>query len=125
MRIFDTNIWVAYLNTADSQHAKATKLFEKHSQDQLAIPEYVILEVSTILAQRASKQIANQFLDFALDNENIAVLFANRELFDNTVAAFQQQRSKRLSFVDTALVALAKEHQVITFDKALNRALKQ
>lgn len=125
MTILDTNVWVAYLNTGDAQHAKAARLLAKHAWTQLVIPEYVIVETTTILAQRASKQTADRFLEYVLDNRDVTVLFAYRELFDQAVLAFQRQRSKRLSFVDTALLTLANEYKVITFDTALARAIKQ
>jgi len=125
MTLYDTNVWVAYFNRDDSLHAKAAKLFAEHEQrTRIALPEYVALEVATVLAVRRGKAEADHFLDYALDNEQIEILFSSPSTFQAAVRAFQKQPSKALSFVDAALIVLGKEHTVITFDKALQKALK-
>ncbi len=126
MTIFDTNVWVAYFNLSDSQHAKALKLFRGlNNQTMLALPEYVLLETVTVLASRASKKTADQFIDYALDNQNVTVLYCSPELLRASVATFQRQSSAALSFVDAALVALSSEHAVVTFDRNLAKAIKK
>lgn len=125
MTIYDTNVWVAYFNVADSQHAKAIKLFQGlGAHAVLTLPEYIILETATVLGIRASKQTADQFIDYALDNQNVSVLYADPELFRATVGTFQKLSGTALSFVDAALVALSRDYKVVTFDKALVKAIK-
>lgn len=124
MTILDANVWIAYFNEADALHDRAAHLVNQHAGHQLGLPEYVILEVATILAIKSSKKTADTFLAYVLDNQDVTVLYAHQELFAETVTVFRDQRTAALSFVDAALVALGRDHTVITFDKALAKALK-
>lgn len=124
MTILDTSVWVAYLHKGDSQHRKAAQLFEDFSTDvMIGIPEYVLLEVCTVLMIRDSKQMADSFMEYALDNKNIEILYSNPELFSATVQTFRKLDSNKLSFVDVALLVLSRDHQVITFDRPLDNLI--
>lgn len=123
MIILDSNVWIAYFHEQDSQHTKAEKVFSQISTP-IILPEYVILEVSTILVQHAGKKIANQFLELIKDNRDIILLLTEEAFFLKVIAAFQKENTKKLSFVDTALFVLSQKFAVITFDTALSRAIK-
>lgn len=124
MIIFDSNVWVAFFNKEDSQNKKALEIVIKE-KDNIAITEYIILEVSSILALKAGKNIADKFLEFILNNNNIKVLLSSNDFFYNTVENFIKTESKKLSFVDISLLYLSNTCQIITFDKDLAKIIKK
>jgi predicted nucleic acid-binding protein len=122
MIILDSNVWIAFFHERDSQHKRAEKIVKEISFPIVA-PEYVIIEVSSILRFKAGKKISNDFLENIFDNENIEILLSNELFFSNTADNFKNSKNKSLSFVDTALLYLSKSYQVITFDKDLQKAI--
>jgi len=124
MIILDSNVWIAFFHIGDSQHKKAEKIVRELGF-LIAVPEYVIAEVSSVLCLRANKKISNDFLESIFDNENIEILLSDKEFFDNVVENFRNSKDRKLSFIDTALLYLSKSHRVITFDKDLQKAIKK
>lgn len=122
MQILDSSVWIAWLNKDDSQQAKAQALFKKIERPIL-LPEYVLLEVCTVLAMRISKQTADQFIEAVTDNRDVIILKSDETFFANLLTYFQSHEHKGLSFVDVALLFLAKDYPVLTFDTALRKAL--
>lgn len=122
MTIFDSCVWLAYLNHNDSQHQKAQKIFTSLS-GPILLPEYVILEVYTVLLRRLNKKAADTFLRVTTDNQDTYVILSDETFFLDIVSLCQKQNHKGLSFVDTALLVLSKKYPVITFDRPLQKAL--
>jgi predicted nucleic acid-binding protein len=118
--IFDSNVWIGLFNKNDSCHQQALRLFSEHQS--IGIPEYVVLEVVTVLQLRASKLKADLFAKIIKSTESVSVLCASDELFWTTLTIFQQQ-TKKLSFVDCTLIALSKYYRVYTFDDELEKQL--
>lgn len=123
MTILDSNIWIAYLDKNDSQHNKAVKLWSS-LQHQIILPEYVLLEVTTILAMRVSKEHANSFLDVAQNNSQASILSASESFFSALLSYYQEQMHPHLSFVDVSLLLLSKTYTVYTFDTKLAKAIQ-
>lgn len=123
MMILDSNVWIAVYHAEDSQHKKALKLTS--SFRQVAIPEYVILETCTILLTKAGQDISEKFLDYVFDNREITILFSTREFFQEIIRVFREKNGKKLSAIDASLLYLSSEHEVITFDKDLEKAIKK
>lgn len=120
--LVDTSVLVAALHTSDSLHEKAiTALAEV--EKPLLIHEYVALETATVLMIRAGKPKADAFLASVLAYEDFELLYSSETLFSATATAFMAKNHK-LSFADSALVSLSGTYEVLTFDKALIRALK-
>jgi len=124
MIILDSNVWVSYLNKDDSQHKKAKKVFQE-TDDSIVVPEYVIIEVCTILLKKTDKETANNFIELVFNNQNTEVLFFSEFIFGEFVDNFKDTQNKKLSFIDTALLYLSKSYQVITFDKELQKTIKK
>jgi predicted nucleic acid-binding protein len=122
MIILDSNIWIAYLNKNDSQHSQAVSVFNK-IEDNILITEYIILEVATVLAMRADKQIADAFIDLVMKNQDIKVLSSSKIFFNKTLGHFLKYKKSNLSFVDISLLALSKNYQVFTLDKELKKEI--
>lgn len=121
--IFDSNVWIAFLNKEDSQHEKAVQIFQEN-EDKVVIPEYVVLEVSSVLQIRANQSLANKFLQKISQSTNVEILLSTQELFLATNVLFQSQKKGKLAFTDYALLALSEKINVITFDVNLQKAIK-
>lgn len=119
--IFDTNVWVALFNEKDGHHDAAQRLFLQHGT--VFIPEYVILETTTVLQLRASKQQADIFSEMITVTEQLEILYASDSFFRSVLTLFQQQSSAKLSFVDCALLLLSEHYKIYTFDEALEKAI--
>ena len=124
MIILDSNVWISYLDKNDNQHKKAQKIIEKIDCD-IVVPEYVIIEVCTVLLKKTNKKIADGFIEIAFDNQNTEVLFCDEYFFNLFVNNFKNIKNKNLSFIDTALLYLSEDYKVITFDKNLEKAIKK
>lgn len=123
MKIFDSNIWIAFFNEEDSQHKKALDLFNS-PEYPIAITEYAIVETCNVLLSKATKRDADLFLQFVLDNEDVVFLLSDESLFSETVSRFRQLDGQKLSFVDISLLCFSDVHEVVTFDRRLSKELK-
>ena len=124
MIILDSNVWIAFLNADDSQHVRAEKVMKSVLNEQIGIPEYVIVEVCNVIAAKAGQASARAFLNAISENEQFSILFAGVEFYHSVSSFFIERELSGLSFVDVALLFLAQEHKVITFDKRLGKATK-
>ena len=122
LTILDSNVWIAFFDKEDSTHKKAVAIFKKLKVSELAVTEYIILEVATILKKYVGFDIANTFL-FKLAQENITII-EDENLLKETVKIFANSARNNLSFVDCSLVYLSGKYKVITFDKKLANKLK-
>jgi len=122
MTILDSSVWIALFNESDSQYRKANELFDK-IQPPLIIPEYVFIEVCTILTQKVGKSTADLFISIALENQNAQVLVIDEEFFYHLIEFYQSLDGKHLSFIDSVLLRLSRTYNVITFDEKLKRAI--
>ncbi len=121
MIILDSNVWIAFLNTDDSQHKKAIKVFGEINGKKVIMPEYIFLEICTILRLRTNKEVTDSFVRYILSNRDVDVLLSDKNLFGETIRLFLE--NKKISFIDTSLVALANTYKVISFDKQLVKYL--
>ena len=99
-------------------------IFSK-TQEKIGLPEYVLLEVTTILAQKMGKDIADQFLQMARANKDVGILPSSKEFFDGVIQLYLSKTNKKLSFVDYALLYLSSKTNVVTFDKDLKKELTE
>ena len=70
--IFDANIWVSFLNKEDNKHKEAVVIFE-NCNSQIILPEYIILEICTVLKLKCNKDLADDFL-----NPNFSGKYVNK-----------------------------------------------
>jgi predicted nucleic acid-binding protein len=122
--LVDSSVLVALYNEEDSQHEKAKKAFST-TQRPLVVHEYVAIECINIALKRTEKAEADIFLDILLHNSDYEILYAQDSGFLSAVAEFKKNKTKQLSFVDTALLSLADGYDILTFDETLNRAIKK
>lgn len=126
MIIIDTDVWVAFFVENDSQHAKAVKLFDSFQakSTKIAIPEYVVIEVVTVL-RRLDPASVSPFMDNIVHNDLFAILPYDSELFQDVCQMVYSELYPKLSFTDLSLVVLSQQYEVTSFDKALVLAMKK
>jgi len=121
MIIFDSNIWIAYLNKSDSTHKQALKLFQETNTKDILITEYLLLEIATVLKQIQGYEFAQRFIQLIID-ENIPFL-ESKKFYPQTLLLFQSLKESKLSFVDVSLLHLSKKYKIKTFDNDLGKRL--
>lgn len=121
--IFDSNVWIAFFSQDDSCHYQANDIFKKYTK--FTIPEYVILETSTILKIRKNKSLANNFIKKIISDDSINILTMSDSFFIDVMNSFIESSDSKLSFIDHSLLCLSKNYKIITFDKDLEKLINQ
>jgi len=122
MTIFiDSNVFVAYYNTRDEQHEKATKLIEKIMTFEYGLPvtsDYVFDETITATFVRTK----NKPIAIKLGNQiasSIKMLKINTTVFQDAWKIFKTTKNT-LSFTDCtniAFLSIINDNKIATFDK--------
>ena len=120
--VVDSSVWVALFLDFDTQHKKAEQTIQKLS-GTIYVPYCVIAEVTTILAYKHSKKLADNFIAYVRNNKDIKII--NNDALDEM--NFFPTLPHKISFTDAALIFLAgkMEAKLITFDKQLERIIKR
>lgn len=128
MTILDSNIWIALFNVDDSNHQRAMEMIGQ-IDDTIGIPEYVIIEVGTVLLHKTDKSSTDRFIDHITSPSQLPnalhVLSLGMTFLKDVLRTFRQRENKNLSLVDTALLSLSTNNHILTFDKNLSKALQQ
>lgn len=119
--IIDSSVWIAYFNEDDSQHKKAEEVLNKQTK-QLIVPEYILLEVVSVLRQKKKEVSIADFISIALKND---VFLPTGDLVIRVANHYSDEIYKKLSFVDVALAVLSKKYDIITFDKELQKVINK
>jgi len=88
------------------------------------VPEYVAIETSGVLGLRTDHQLAQEFMRVVLETGELRLLRLSPDHF-YLAAAYFSQTKRQLSFVDCSLVVLSRDFDVLTFDKALAKAIRE
>jgi len=125
--VLDTSFLVAFYNSRDTHHEAAVKPMEaiiNGSYGPAILPEYVFLELVTVLAARRDLATAIHVGDVLLSAKEIEPV-ACSDLFPAAFEVFRTQPpSAGLSFADAAIVAVARERgarHVASFDMGFTR----
>lgn len=122
MLVLDTSFLVAWHNTRDVHHAAARALRDQlrdGAWGRALLPEYVFVELTTVLAARRSLVAAVVVGDALLRAREIDFI-PSSELFDRAFDVFRAQGAMGLSFTDAAIVAVARQfgaEYVASFDQ--------
>ena len=125
MIILDSNIWIAGYNQDDALHEEAVKQYLSLENEVVYVPEYVWIEVSTVLEQKAKNNFGRDFLDIIEFGENIQMLYFSQEETKEFVEYYRAGAPKGLSFIDASLLLLSKKYTILTFDKKLKNAISE
>lgn len=124
--MLDTSFLVAWANEQDVHHARAKASMERVSGGDvgLLLPEYVVAETATVLAARKDLASSIRFCDALLDAREIEVVSCG-PFFLDAYHVFRSQKRFSLSFVDAAIVAIARARgatRLASYDDALGKA---
>ena len=126
MIVLDSSFVIAYHNSRDVHHDAALAAFTALLDGRwgpLLLPEYVFLEVVTVLARRRDLGTAVAVGDILLRANEIEFVPCI-DFFSEALKVFRDQGNGRLSFADAAIVAIARARGaefVATFDPGFRR----
>lgn len=121
--ILDSNVFIAFYFEKDSLHKEAVLLIEQIGEKEILLPYCVLQEVTTILAYRSGKKVADQFLEDAQRADNVLIIPDQPQ----PEIEFYKKFKEKISFTDIALIYLSLQYNalLITFDKQLLRLYKE
>ena len=121
MIVLDSSFLIAFHNERDGQHEVACGLmcdFLAGTWGKGLLPEYVFLEIVTVLLVRRDLETAVRVGQLLLEPQELEFVLCS-DLFLDTVGAFAAQKNTRLSFADSAIAVIARtkaDGRVLTFD---------
>src|SRR3989344_5158998 len=116
--VLDSSVWIAYLHKEDSQHAKAREVV-RSLVDIILVPEEVLSEVATAFKRLKRDDLAKNFVRRVISGESSLLVLDEPTVYQ--IATAFLSRSDQLSFTDIALLILARDYRVITFDRQLQK----
>ena len=122
MIVLDSSFLVAYHNQRDVHHGAAAVTMEKLVAGEWGpalLPEYVFLEVVTVLLARRGLDVAVRVGTILLQARDVEFV-PSSDMFGDVMETFRGQRQGRLSFADAAIVTVAHKRAarfVATFDR--------
>ena len=122
MIVLDSSFLIAFHNQADFHHSAALEVMEdfaKGSWGQGLLPEYVFLEVVTVLLVRRSLRSATAVGSLLLGAKELDLIPCS-EVFHDAWRMFASQVDTGLSFADCAVASVALHRDpslVATFDR--------
>lgn len=121
----DTNVLVSLYNRKDSLHKKALIVFKSLSsiKAKLIISNYVLLEVYTILSQKAGKKNAIEFGKLVRKEKPLIIKWVEEKYDEKIWEIFQEVKDKNVSYVDCSVVTqvVSGDYELCTFDQKLQK----
>lgn len=121
MVVLDSSFLIAFHNARDVHHAAACGAMDRllHGEwGRALLPEYVFLEVVTVVAARRGLGAATRVGALLLSAQEVDFVPCSESFLD-AWEIFRTQESAKLSFADAAIVAIARRTRtelVATFD---------
>lgn len=122
MIVLHSSFLVAYHNRGDTHHPEAAALMTALLAGQWGrglLPEYVFLEVVTVLMARRNASVASSVARTLLQARELDFVPCS-DLFLDVLEVFLDQQRSHLSFTDSAIVTVCRRHEpgfVATFDR--------
>jgi predicted nucleic acid-binding protein len=126
MTVLDSSFLIAFYNERDGHHQEACVLMEQFlggNRGRGLLLEYVFLEIMTVLLLRRNLAVASRVGQILLEAEELEFMPCS-EIFLEAWDAFRKQRKTRLSFVDAAVIAAARNRtggQILSFDEEFRK----
>ena len=113
MRIIfvDADAFIALTKQDDSSHKRAKQIFEKLQDTQVIFvtSNLVFIEVITVLSQRINHETAVEFINNMKSEDSIfQIERINEDTEEKAIQIFIEQKSKNVSFVDCANIAIVR-----------------
>jgi len=124
--VLDSSFLVAFHNSSDVHHAAAKKAMRRLLEDEWGerlLPEYVFLEVVTVLAARRDAATALGTADLLLRARELEFVPASPHFLE-TYETFRTEAHRGLSFADASIVALCRlrgAEYIASFDSDFRR----
>lgn len=124
--VLDSSFLIGFHNAADVHHATAVGVMDRllaGEWDDILLLEYVLLEVLTVLRMRLDLPTAVGVGETLLRSREVRFV-PSSDIFLRAFDTFRHERQAELSFVDAAIVAVARQHgpaHVATFDAGFAR----
>ena len=124
--VLDSSFLVAFHNERDVHHEAAKSVFERLLEGEwgpLLLPEYVFIEVVTVLAARKNLSVAVSVGTTLLQSREVEFVPCFR-YFIESMDTFKNQGRIGLSFTDATIVVVCRERgasQVATFDAGFRK----
>ena len=112
----DTGFWIGLMDTKDSKHIEATRIFDSHfSANRITTSEWVISETVTYL--NCSLKRHDLAIAFLNQTESVPMRILTTDTKTQTDAwkIFRQYAESTLSHVDCVSFALMKAHGITCF----------
>jgi predicted nucleic acid-binding protein len=119
--VLDSSFLIAYHNRHDVHHAGAAAIMPRliaGEWGRALLPEYVFLEVATVVLARRGLDVAVRVTALLLEAREVEFV-PSSDMFLGALETFRAQRHGHLSFTDAAIVATARTRDarfVATFD---------
>ncbi len=123
MIIPDSSFWVSLFDESDSYHAQA-RTIAGTLIPPIWLHEYVLIETATVLAKRQGKEVTAKFILALVNNRDVILFPVSKEVLTHITKRYLTLIDKNPSFVDVALIHASEEHEIITFDKDLDKEIK-
>ena len=126
MIVLDSSFLIAFHNERDSQHEAARALMREFLAGRWGkglLPEYVFLEVVTVLLVRRDLATAARTGRLLLEARELELVPCS-DVFLETVQLFGSQKNTSLSFADAAIAVIARKRAdglVLTFDAGFRK----
>jgi predicted nucleic acid-binding protein len=120
--VLDSSFLVAYHNRRDVHHGAAAAAMARLLGGEWGpalLPEYVFVEVVTVLLARRRLDVATRVATVLLQAREVELVPSSDHFLD-VLETFRTQRTGRLSFADAAIVTVARAREarfVATFDR--------
>jgi predicted nucleic acid-binding protein len=124
--VLDSSFLIAFHNERDSQHEAARGLMHEFLDGRWGrglLPEYVFLEVVTVLLLRRNLDTAVRTGALLLEAQELEFVPCS-DVFLEAVKLFGSQKNTSLSFADAAIAVIARTRaggQVLTFDAGFRK----
>ncbi|HXF97697.1 MAG TPA: PIN domain-containing protein [Gaiellaceae bacterium] len=125
MIVLDSSFLVAHHNARDAHHRAAAETMERVVAGQWGralLLEYVLAEVATVLLVRRGLDTASRVVVTLLESREVDFVPCS-DFFTESLETFTRQQAGVLSFVDAAIVVVARSSPaaVATFDDGFRR----
>jgi predicted nucleic acid-binding protein len=117
MSLVDTSVWIGRFLEKDVHHAQAKETLAALDDETKHVCHAVIEETTTVLCHKHSKEQADDFLHYILDNKEVVILPHD---IDKEATLFRAINTP-LSLADVSLISLSRRFdiEIISFDKQL------
>lgn len=126
MIVLDSSFLVAYHNQRDVHHRAAASAMDRLVAGEWGpalLPEYVFVEVVTVVLARRGHDVAARVASTLLQAREVEFVPCS-EMFLDVLETFRRRHDADLSFTDAAIVTVARQrraHFVATFDRDFRR----